>query len=665
MNRAFRKIRTGLLLAAILTGIALTFFFINGKTDSPGIPSVLPERAGSVSADAKFEEFLTDIFRQEASASALSLHYILENPETYGISHYTASLGTYSEENIRDSAVMAENLLHTLHAFDANHLQTKNQITYEVLEDSLENARMAASFSFYEEPLRVSTGEQAELPILLAEYAFHSARDITDYLDILDSVPSYLSGICDYERKKAEKGLFMPDFAAATIISQCREFAASGENNYLIYTFEEKTDALKGLSQNEAAGCKQQNRAIVLNRVLPAFQEIAGTLEDILKTAHSGSDSSLQNSGPDGLCTLPNGREYYQFLVRQYTGSSDSVDTLKKRTEEKRKADLQRAARLLSSSPGLEQTMLQAAPACAAPEEMLAALKKEIRKDFPEIPDCSYTLKHVDASMADYMAPAFYLTSPLDHCTENTIYINPKNDSGGLHLFTTLAHEGFPGHLYQNAVFSSTHPSPVRALLGYPGYIEGWATYAEMLSYRYAGIPSGAAEALSLEQSAILSLYATADMGIHYDGWSFQDTLQFFSSYGFADETAVREIYELICEEPAHYLKYYIGYLEFTDLKETAKKTGGETYSDLEFHRTVLLIGPAPFSILKKYYFVILRMIPKNMGITTSVAASQASGSAWTTPGNPFFGITASDMIPLAASSLSPASIARLLYPRP
>lgn len=233
---------------------------------------------------------------------------------------------------------------------------------------------------------------------------------------------------------------------------------------------------------------------------------------------------------------------------------------------------------------------------------MLEHLNHEIQEDFPTVENCSCTIKYVDEAMEDYMAPAFYLTSPLDHFTENSIYINRGSGYEGLQLFTTLAHEGYPGHLYQNAAFCSTAPSPIRALLGPAGYAEGWATYVEMLSYHYAGLSDELADVLALEQSAILSLYASADMGIHYDGWSFDQTWDFFSGYGFSDEAVIREIFELITAEPAHYLKYYIGYMEFLSLKDYAEEIMGEAYTDPGFHQTVLKMGPCTFPLLKKYF---------------------------------------------------------------
>ena len=143
--------------------------------------------------------------------------------------------------------------------------------------------------------------------------------------------------------------------------------------------------------------------------------------------------------------------------------------------------------------------------------------------------------------------------------------------------------------------------SPARSILNFPGYVEGWATYVEMLSYQYAGLEEDVASMLSMNQSALLSLYASTDLGIHYDGWSFDDTVAFWSGYGISDADSLREVYELIVQEPSHYLKYYVGYLEFLNLKELAKETYGSIYSDVAFHQALLTIGPAPFAIVEKY----------------------------------------------------------------
>lgn len=216
-------------------------------------------------------------------------------------------------------------------------------------------------------------------------------------------------------------------------------------------------------------------------------------------------------------------------------------------------------------------------------------------------PEVGFTIKSVHPSLEEYTAPAFYLTPPLDDISQNCIYINQSKGDTKLKLYTTLAHEGFPGHLYQNVMERSSGLSSIRSLFGSSGYAEGWATYVEMQSFYYADVDPKVAAYLQKNQAALLSLYATADMGIHKDGWTLRDTVDFFASYQITDKQVIKEIYQLIVEEPAHYLKYYIGYLEFLNLKQYAVKKYGDQYSNYKFHSALMKMGPAPFEILKKY----------------------------------------------------------------
>ena len=235
------------------------------------------------------------------------------------------------------------------------------------------------------------------------------------------------------------------------------------------------------------------------------------------------------------------------------------------------------------------------------PEQILLELQEKMKKDFPAPPEVPYAIKTVHPSLEEYTAPAFYLTPPIDDITQNCIYINRSKGDARMELYTTLAHEGFPGHLYQNVMERSSGLAPIRSLFGSSGYAEGWATYVEMQSFYYADIDQSVAAFLQKNQAALLSLYATADMGIHYDGWSLRDTVDFFAGYQITNKSVIKQIYQLIIEEPAHYLKYYIGYLEFLNLKRYAMERYGSSYTNEKFHRTLMGMGAASFPILKKY----------------------------------------------------------------
>ena len=205
--------------------------------------------------------------------------------------------------------------------------------------------------------------------------------------------------------------------------------------------------------------------------------------------------------------------------------------------------------------------------------------------------------------MQAHLSPAFYLIPALDNYEENVIYINPAHNSEMIPLFTTLAHEGYPGHLYQTTYFSATNPNPLRHLLSFEGYVEGWATYAEMCSYSLLPIKSDYSLFLQKNASFILGMYAMADIGIHYHGWDASDTVTYFSSYGIGDEKTIKDIYDYIVASPGNYLKYYIGYVEILELKKKAIDHYGDDFSQKDFHQNLLEIGPAPFDIIEKYLF--------------------------------------------------------------
>lgn len=604
----FHKIRFSLFLALFLIGFGIfcaavcqcadsdtwiaQFFHESPTAIQAGEQNSNSAAGQSTSNDVNtdFENYIAELFRQEASASLLNLHYTLENPQAYQITEYQTSLGNYSAASPA-LAASAENVLSALHQFDAQNLTTLNRQTLEILTDSMNLTVAGGNFKYYDEPLTPTTGLQSQIPILLAEYTFQSKQDVSDYLELLTDLPRYFAQICDYEREKAAADRFMPSYTAQTIIDQCRDFVSNPEEHYLVTTFNQKISALSGISKNERRSYQKQNLSILKKQVFPAFTQLADTLSEL-------EDSTINEAG---LCHFPEGREYYEYLVRCATGSSDSVASLEKRTTDQRKEDLLLISQLLEQNPDLTTELENCAVAPQSPEEMLTTLRQAISAEFPEVPECNVTVKYVDAAMEDYLSPAFYLTSPLDHLTENSIYINQKNGYEGLRLFTTLAHEGFPGHLFQNVYFHSICDLPIRSLLGYPGYTEGWATFVELHSYTYAGLSEDAASLCAANQAAILSLYATADMGIHYEGWTLDDTATFFGTYGFTDEETIRDIFELIVGEPANYLKYYIGYLEFLDLKEDYVKENGKEFRQETFHKCVLDVGPAPFELVEKY----------------------------------------------------------------
>lgn len=560
-------------------------------------------------ADQAFSKYTSGLFRQEISGNTITLHYTLKNPENYGINNIPISYGQCTTDpGLVRSSVDAERT--RLQSHNRNALSKDNRLTYDVLDDYLTSAYNLAPYTLYDEPLAPLTGTQSQLPVILSEYRFYEISDIDHYLKLLTRTPEYFRSILNFEHTKSESGLFMASYTADSIIKECRDFINLKESNYLYSSFVERLDELASakddvLTEKQRESYTRQNSTYIKKYIFPAYEQLISGL------------SELRNSGKNknGLCYLPNGRSYYEYLVKSETGSSRSIAELQNLTNAQILSDLTVMQRVLTgnlssgSSSGSSSvtsdifssqgTLLTESD----PEKILSTLSGRITKDFPPDPQIHTQIKYVQKSMEEYLSPAFYMIPAIDNTSENVIYINNGHITDNLSLFTTLAHEGYPGHLYQNVYYASLHPDPIRCVLNYGGYTEGWATYSEMMSYYFSTLTKEQATLFQRNSSVILGLYALADMGIHYDGWKLADAAAFFHTYGITDAATIEDIYDLIIADPANYLKYYIGYLEFLELKKDAVDKWGDKFTQMRFHKAVLDVGPASFDVIRAYLF--------------------------------------------------------------
>lgn len=557
----------------------------------------------SSDTNTAFRQFTLELFRQDVAANTIGLHYTLKDPSAYDIVQSPVTYGSFST-NTTGMMASLENSLSALSHYHYEDLTDENKLTYDILKSYLQTAQKGAPYLLYEEPLGEITGIQAQLPVLLAEYPFHDIKDVDTYLSLLSCTPDYFNSLISFEKEKADSGLFIPDSTVDAVVEQCSSFVDMKDSNYLLTTFEERLSKIPGLSSTVKRNYQKKNQEMIANAVVPAYESL---IDALLELRGSGKNKK-------GVCYFPNGKEYYSYVVERDTGSPRSVSEIKKLIHDQISSDLLSIQTLLSKDPELASRPVSAeAPPDKSdiflqnqidrnqPEQILTLLEQKSSAAFPAPPDVTAQVKYVPNAMEPYLSPAFYMIPAIDDQSENVIYINQSRNVDTLKLFTTLAHEGYPGHLYQTTYFAEKNTEPLRSIFNFSGYVEGWATYAEMCSYYLSPLPKDQAALFQKNGSLTLGLYAAADIGIHYDGWSVPDTVRFFSDYGIKDTDAIQEIYNLILSDPGNYLKYYVGYLEFMELKKKAMKIDGDEFSQKNFHRAVLDVGPAPFDIVSKY----------------------------------------------------------------
>lgn len=566
-----RMLSVGIFLAAVLSIIYAAILSPAGKN------------TGS------FSEFCTTLFREEMKSNTMNLHFTLKDPKAAGIDSYEITLGSLSGDSPHKQARQLKKLSEELKKYSHRSLKGKDRLTCRLLSDYISRQQNLAAYPYYDEPLTPSGGVTSQLPVLLAEYTFRNTRDIKDYLGLLSQMDTYFLGILDYEQKKADAGLFMSDEACLKVIEGCEVFTEHPDDNFLIDTFSNRLNAMDGLTDTQKNAYLKQHSKVLSDHVLPAYSQMIKGLTMLLGRGHNNW----------GLCNFPEGKAYYEAVVSADTGCDDSVEDLFSQIAKARREDLTFCQNLLEKNPKLASQSPKPDAALKEENAMLSRLQKEILTDFPAPPQTDVEICHVDPALSEYLAPAFYITAPIDDISHNRIYINDAKNDTDIYYFTTLAHEGYPGHLYQTICTSSYGAPEVLSLLNYPGYTEGWATYTEMQSFYYAGLDPDLASLLQHNQAATLSLYATADIGIHYFGWEKEKIAAFWSEYGVDDTATVNKITDLILEEPGNYLKYYVGYLKFRQMREQLALEN-KSFSVSAFHEAILRTGPSPFSVLEE-----------------------------------------------------------------
>ncbi len=571
---------TLLLVLTLFAGLTAGYFSAHGITEN-----------------GKFEAFSRKVFQNEVSGSTLTLHYTLAHPEKQGIPRKKASLGTVPTD-MKNTYQICSQYEEKLKSFRYSRLSTENQLTLDSMLLYYHTEKSLGDNYLLQEPLGPSLGIQAQLPVLLAEYAFYEAQDITDYLNLLTTIRPYFQSILKFEKKKSEAGFFMSDTTLDRVLAQCSAFIQNPDNNYMLDIFQKKLSDYGKLSTSEQNALVLTHKSLMKTEVIPAYQELMTGLEALRGTGKNDR----------GLTYFKGGKAYYLYLLQSQTGSYVPVKQMEKRLSRQLSSEIGIAGTMLRKNPELLATLNQGITFKEMkPAQMLNALQQKIQADFPALADVTFELRTVHDSMKDYLSPAFYLTPPMDTGTPNVIYINPAANYQGLELFTTLAHEGFPGHLYQTVTFQRQNPSGIRNLLCTSGFAEGWATYVEPFAYQYAAdyIQDPFATELAriswLNRSINLCMYSLLDIEIHYNGWTQAEAASFLKAFGIEDSTVVSEIYQYILETPGNYLKYYWGYLSILDLRTSEQNRLGQDFDLKKFHSQVLKIGGVQYPVLEKY----------------------------------------------------------------
>lgn len=547
----------------------------------------------------KFDRFLNSCFREYAAENTVTLHFKLSNPSAYGIkTPVSPTYGDFSSDTLKKNCSRSKELLQKLYTFPTSSLTKKQKLTWQIFQDYLNESIMNEKYILYSSPLGTN-GLQSEIPVTLSEYRLDNEKDIKDYLSLVNQVPELFTQILDFEQERRNAGLISPSFVISDTIDQIDQFLnASEENNPLIQSFEDRLTEVESLSKDQKASYIANNRLLVTDKVLPAYKSLKTSLQ-------AYTNDSKNTSSKERLCEYKNGQDYYKFLLMSNVGTDFSPEDCITILESQLKNTVKDISSLTTKNKDLYTEYLSATPALSAPKEIMNTLKNDSLIDFPEIKNISCQLKNVPDALSGTSACAFYLVPPIDSTKDNIIYIN-KSRVDSNELFSTLAHEGYPGHLYQTNYFLTTNPSPLRTFLHCAGYDEGWGTYAQLYSYNFIKFKNVDEQTTKQLRQLYrdndllsLSLSSLCDLYVNYKNYDENALVNYLQTYGI-DKDGAQNLYRYVIENPTTYLSYSIGYYELDQLKQTMSDSLGKAFKISDFHEAVLNVGSCNFSILRQ-----------------------------------------------------------------
>lgn len=546
----------------------------------------------------KFDEFMKQEFVESMEQSYPNTHIILENPKDYGVDTSKTKVQIDKELNettMKENKELNEKSAKAFKEFDRDTLSDEQKETYDIYSYMLDYTTEMndSKFDYMSMPLESMTGMHTQLPTLFSDWTLRNEQDVKDVITLMKSVRPYMDSILAYTKKQEEKGTLMLDIKS--VKEYCEKVVKEDVNSSVLNGLNESIDNLK-LGDDKTKQYKAELKKAFQEYFLPAYSDIIKTMKEL--------DSSKNNTL--GLSHMKNGKEYYELLFKQATGTDKSIEDIKKELNSMSRSSLLAVQSVISKNKNLYDEYVNGKIKTKYKdfESMLKDLDKDIKDDFPSVGTLNYRIRPIGEDLASGGVAAYFNIPALDGTTPKQIRVNMLEDAlnvQSLETFSTVAHEGIPGHMYQIAYAYKNVKDPWRnSMASFLGYTEGYATYTELYALKY--LDGVSADAVKLQQNMVVyqdCLIALADIGIHYEGWTKEDLSNFLEENGLG-VSDVSDFYNQLQANPTAFLSYYVGYVQIANLKKDAQEELKDKFNDRDFHEAILKSGAAPFHVVEE-----------------------------------------------------------------
>lgn len=549
----------------------------------------------------KFDAFLEQEFVDAMEGNYVNAHVYMQDPESFGVdaSKMEVSLGSRFDEATFDQSREAfKESYDEFKSFDRELLNDEQKDLYDnyAFEAEISEQLMDEKFDYYEQLFQSMSGLQFQLPTLFSDWDIRSEQDVKDLIVLLQDVHPYIESALEYTKTQEEKGLLMVD--AESVMDYCKDIADAGAESSILKAMQEKVDELD-LDQKRKDSYRQQLEDAFVSSFIPAYQDIYSVMNEL---------KDADGNNKKGLAAFPDGKEYFELLLTQNIGSDKTVKEVKEMMNDAYESHLTSLQMIaFADMDALEPLLNEELPSTGYQnyDEILNDVSERMTQDFPKVSDLSYHIENMNEEVATDGIAAYFNVPPMDGNALKQLRVNPDGaDPGSISTYMTVCHEGFPGHMYQYAyLYENCDNNYVKTMIDMPAYVEGYAVYAENQSIAYLdSLNQNLLKAYQENDLATGCVYVLADIGVHYEGWSVAQLQEYLGGMGFAlnDEDA-QVVYDQLQANPAAFEPYYVGYQEFSALREKAVEQLGDSFDAKAFHEAILESGPATFEVVERH----------------------------------------------------------------
>jgi len=584
-------------LAAVLAGTALSspaqkLTLTPQAPGQPPVPQSLEDRRKAL--NDLFHEYWED--------------YLKHNPEfasSIGDLRYNDQISDYSVRAANETVARERKFLLRLAAIDPTGFTADEKISQEMLIRQFEEDDEAAQFKEWEMSVNQMDGVYRDFPELVEQLSFNTVKDYDDWIARLHAIPTAFEQVTTNLSLGIQDGRVPPKFLLEKALDQVKDLAGQKPEDSPFAEPLKKFPA--SIGAQEQARIKQETLEAIAKEVLPAYLRFARFMEVTYVPA---------GRTEPGISALPDGKKYYQFLIKRTTTTDLTADQIHQIgldevakdeaamtgiAEKLGFKDLASFRASLKNNPKMHPASGQALM------DLYSGYIKPMQAKLPElfghVPKAPLVMAVVPEYLGKTAPPAYYGPGSPDGSRPGRLFVNEYNaTSRNIYNAESIAyHEGIPGHHLQfSATYEFTHVPDFRKYGEYTAYVEGWALYAEQLGKEVGFYQDPYSDYGRLENDVWRAIRLVVDTGVHSEGWTRDQMVQYFHDHTNMDEPTIQSEVDRYIGWPSQALAYKIGQRKILELREKARTALGAKFDIRAFHDQVIDAGPVPLDILEQ-----------------------------------------------------------------